>query len=141
MGTVALYVDASALLRRVLGQPGAVVPLRDYPSKISSALIEVEACRALDRLRWTHELSEEELVGAREAIYHALDSLELIEVTPTILQRAAAPLPTPLRTIDAIHLATLLTWRDASDSEVALATHDRRFAVAGRAFGLRVVGD
>jgi hypothetical protein len=57
-----------------------------------------------------------------------------------ILERAAQPMPTELGTLDAIHLATALLWRDMTRNELVMATHDAALAVGARAHGLRVVG-
>jgi hypothetical protein len=46
-----------------------------------------------------------------------------------------------LGTLDAIHLATALAWREAAGVEdLVMATHDLALATAARASGLRVVG-
>lgn len=57
-----------------------------------------------------------------------------------VLRRAGEPFSTPLGTLNAIHLATALQWRDATEAELAVATHDRALATAARASGLMVVG-
>ena len=43
-------------------------------------------------------------------------------------------------TLDAIHLATALRWREHSDGGIVMATHDVALATAARACGLAVVG-
>ncbi len=50
------------------------------------------------------------------------------------------PLPTPLGTLDAIHLATALLWRETRDPDLLVATHDRALALAARGSGFRVIG-
>jgi predicted nucleic acid-binding protein len=50
------------------------------------------------------------------------------------------PLPTPLGTLDAIHLATALVWRDRQDVALTIASHDAALAAAARGFGFEVVG-
>ncbi len=42
--------------------------------------------------------------------------------------------------LDAIHLATALTWRDQIDASLIVATHDGALALAARAFGFEVRG-
>ena len=69
-----------------------------------------------------------------------LEAVELVEPNRPVLVRAAQPLPTELGTLDAIHVATALLWRGASDTELAMATHDVALGTAARACGLRVVG-
>jgi hypothetical protein len=57
-----------------------------------------------------------------------------------VLRRASEPFPTPLGTLDAIHLSTALAWRDARNTDLTMATHDTALATAARAVGLQVVG-
>jgi hypothetical protein len=57
-----------------------------------------------------------------------------------VLARAAHPLPTELGTLDAIHLATALLWREQRGDDIVMATHDGALATAARACGLVVLG-
>jgi hypothetical protein len=57
-----------------------------------------------------------------------------------VLSRAAQPFPTPLGTLDAVHLATALLWRETRGEDLVMATHDRDLALAARASGLRTIG-
>ena len=81
-----------------------------------------------------------ELALRREAVLRLFETLEVVEIGRSILQRAAQPLPTSLGTLDAIHLATALAWQDASSTALAMASHDEALAIAARAHGVRVVG-
>ena len=45
-----------------------------------------------------------------------------------------------LRTLDAIHLATALIWRDRIGPISTMATHDSALGIAARAFGFEVRG-
>jgi antitoxin (DNA-binding transcriptional repressor) of toxin-antitoxin stability system len=67
-------------------------------------------------------------------------SLKIVEVTHTVLARAAQPLPTALGALDAMHLATALLWKEQAGKELSMATHDVALAVAAKASGLRVHG-
>ena len=57
-----------------------------------------------------------------------------------MLSRASDPLPTPLGTLDAMHLATALIWRDRMESVPIIATHDTALGLAARTFGFDVLG-
>jgi len=50
------------------------------------------------------------------------------------------PLPVALGTLDAIHLATALLWREQSAARLVMATHDAALGLAARSVGFRVVG-
>jgi hypothetical protein len=45
-----------------------------------------------------------------------------------------------LGTLDAIHLASALLWKDALGIDPAVATHDVALALAAQAHGFKVVG-
>ena len=54
--------------------------------------------------------------------------------------RAAQPMPVALGTLEAVHLATVLLWRETRDDSLMLATHGRALALGARASGLHVIG-
>jgi hypothetical protein len=56
------------------------------------------------------------------------------------LSRASEPMPLPMGTLDAIHLATALIWRDRVGPLPQLVTHDAALGAAARAFGFDVRG-
>ena len=134
------YVDASVLLRVALRQPDALPEWRQIQQGVSSALITTESLRTLDRLRLRAKLSDEEIANRRAAILRLIASLELVEIDAVVLDRAAQPMPTELGTLDAIHLATALLWKEMSRMDLVMATHDGALGLAARAHGLPVVG-
>lgn len=134
------YVDASVLLRVALRQPDALPEWRQIERGVSSALILTESLRTLDRLRLRARLSDAEVSSRRAKILELIASLELVEVDAVVLERAAQPMPTELGTLDAIHLATALLWREQYGGELAMATHDAALGLAARAHGIPVAG-
>jgi uncharacterized protein len=134
------YVDASVLLRVALGQSNALPEWRHIDRGVSSALVTTESLRTLDRVRLRAVLSDIEMARRRATVLALIDSLELIEIDSLVLDRAAQPMPTELGTLDAIHLASSLLWRDATGEDLTMATHDRALGVAAQAHGLKVVG-
>lgn len=134
------YLDSSVLLRRVLGQPNALKEWKGVTQGIASAIVEVECLRTLDRLRLARDFAGEAIAERREAVYRLLEAIEIAEITYPVLARAAQPLPTALGTLDAIHLATALLWKEQAGKDLSMATHDAALAVAARASGLRVIG-
>ena len=134
------YLDSSVVLRVVLGQPGALSEWRSIDSGIASAILEVECLRTLDRLRFVEGIPESDIARRRETVYHILDAVTVVEATRPVLARASQPLPVSLGTLDAIHLATALLWRELSAAELVMATHDAALGLAARSVGFRVVG-
>jgi predicted nucleic acid-binding protein len=102
-------------------------------------VVEVECLRTLDRLRLRHSVRDEDLADRREAVYRLLDRLEVVEPTGPVLARASQPMPTLIGTLDAIHLATALLWREQEHAGLVMATHDASLGVAARAFGFSVI--
>lgn len=133
------YVDTSALLRLVLREPGAL-NLRSYEALVSSELVAVESARTIDRLRLQGALTVEEAAARLRAITDWLEAIDLVLLRPLVLSRASGPLPTPLGTLDAIHLATALIWRERMGTLLTMATHDSALGLAARTFGFDVRG-
>ena len=134
------YLDTSALLRLVLGEPGALEDLRSSEALVSSELLAVESLRTIDRLRLHGALSADEAASRRAIVADWLEAVDLVLLQRPILARASEPLPTPLGTLDALHLATALVWRDRIRQTLVMATHDGGLALAARSFGLEVLG-
>jgi predicted nucleic acid-binding protein len=135
-----VYLDASVALRLVLGEPNRLAEWRRVESAVASALTEVECLRTLDRLSRLGSLSEDDVAARRTAVYRLLEAVEVVDVGRPVLRRASEPFPTPLGTLDAIHLSTAIAWRDARNNDLTMATHDTALATASRAVGLEVLG-
>ena len=135
-----VYLDASVVLRLVLGEAQALTRRQQFGGAVASALTEVECLRTLDRLARLGALSVDEVAQRRMAVYRLIEEVEVVDVNTTVLRRASEPFPTPLGTLDAIHLATAIAWRDSRDEALTMATHDNALATAARAVGLEVVG-
>jgi predicted nucleic acid-binding protein len=137
---VIAYVDASVLLRFALGQPDALPEWQQIERGVSSALIRAESLRTLDRLRLRANLANAEIANRRATILTVIASLEVVDIEAAVLDRAAQPMPTELGTIDAIHLATALLWKEMRRVDLVMATHDEALALGAQAHGLPVVG-
>ncbi|MGC1458390.1 MAG: type II toxin-antitoxin system VapC family toxin [Steroidobacteraceae bacterium] len=134
------YVDSSVLLRLALGQPNSLPEWRQIDRGVSSALIATESLRTLDRLRIRAGLSDAETARRRATILNLINALELIEIDSIVLDRAAQPMPTELGTLDAIHLASALLWKDVMGVDPVMVTHDEALGLAAHAHGLKVLG-
>jgi predicted nucleic acid-binding protein len=137
---VIAYLDSSVILRVVLGEPGHLREWADLDQGVASALAEVECLRTIDRLALRGALDAAESARRRAAVYALLEAIELVELAPPVLARASQPFPVPLGTLDALHLATALLWRERGERGLAFATHDLALAQAARASGFEVLG-
>jgi predicted nucleic acid-binding protein len=137
---VTAYVDASILLRIALGQRNALPEWRQIEHGVSSALVLTECLRTLDRLRIRANLVDREVATRRATILALIGALEVVDIDAVVLDRAAQPMPTALDTLDAIHLATALLWREQMPGSLVMATHDAALGVGAEAQGFRVIG-
>jgi predicted nucleic acid-binding protein len=133
-------VDASVLLRLALGQPDVLPEWPKIQQGVASALVLTESLRALDRLRLRTPLADVEVAARRATILALIASLDVVDIDAVVLDRAAQPLPTELGTLDAIHLATALLWKDLMRVDLVMAAHDAALALGAQAHCLPVVG-
>ena len=112
-----VYLDASAALAQLMGEKLFPPPSLWSESLVSSRLIQYEIWTTLH----ARGLARSHGDAAREL----LDGLDLVELSPLVLTRALEPFPRPVRTLDALHLATVEFLR-AAGSPARLATYDRR---------------
>ena len=134
------YLDSSVVLRVVLGQKDRLAEWRQIRTGVASALCEVECLRTLDRLRLAGGLDDRELARRRELVYAITGEMELVDISHPVLGRASQPFPSPLGTLDAIHLATALLWREREATGLVVATHDAALGTAARSLGFPVLG-
>lgn len=134
--SAAIYLDTSAILRALLeagASPDIERGLREARVLITSRLTVVEAARALLRLRQSGMVAETRLADAARELDALWARCDLWELTSAVCDLAAAIAPAkPLRTLDALHLATYLVARRRL-GEVELITADRRLAEAAEA--------
>lgn len=100
----------------------------------------VEARRTIDRLRLERTLDDHGLADTHQALSATVRAINLIQVTPEVLQRASQPMPTHVKTLDAIHLASAQLFAERTDTNILFGTHDRSQAIAAHALGFEVVG-
>ena len=133
------YVESSALVAALLEGDRAVMrSVRLGAGTVTSALTLAEARRAVVR---AHASGRLDLAG-RQAATRGLTTFarrcRFVGITADILARAGRPFPVePIRTLDAVHLATVELLADAS-SAVTVVTRDRRVQANAEALGFHV---
>lgn len=132
------YVDTSVILRLAFHEPDHLAGWQELERRATSRLARLEALRTLDRRFAQGGIGTSELADRRAFVLSLLDGIDEIALSEPILERAENPFPTPLRTLDAVHLASALAL--ARQTAVTFATHDAELAIAARAVGLSVVG-
>ncbi|HYI10821.1 MAG TPA: type II toxin-antitoxin system VapC family toxin [Thermoanaerobaculia bacterium] len=137
------YLDSSVLMRIILQEAN---PLREWDELVvgvSSVLISVEGYRTLDQLWHRNQLDENDVAEKRLLLETFLPRLDLKELTPDVLKLASNALPTPVRTLDALHLATAMLYRmtqPGDERPIFFATHDVQLAKAAKAMHFDVIG-
>lgn len=125
-----IYLDTSVALAHLLAEdrlPPA--DLWDQPL-ISSRVLEYELWIRIHSRRLTESHGE--------AVRALLERVALLELAPTVLARVIEPFPVPVRTLDALHLASIEYLRRQRET-VELATYDERLARAARALDIELV--
>jgi PIN domain len=119
-----IYLDSSVALAHLLAEdrspPGAIwqQPL------VASRLLEYEVWNRIHARRLAHSHGQETraLIGR----------VALIELDPPVLARALEPFPTPVRTLDALHLSAIEFLR-SQRQPVELLSYDARLVAAAHA--------
>lgn len=126
---MATYLDSSAIVKLAVREPESLA-LRRYLRRrqplVSSALARTEVLRAL-------------LPAGDEAVTRGravLQRIDLVRVNDRILNAAGVLRPPPLRSLDAIHLATA---QELGDELSALVTYDDRMVDAAKHLGYKIV--
>jgi predicted nucleic acid-binding protein len=135
------YVDSSVLLRLALGQPGRLVQWPRIDRAVSSTLAQAECARTLDRLRHRGALPTPQFAKAAGYLKRLLGAVDLLRITDAVLRRAGEPFASPLGTLDAIHLASALLFRDTEELDgLVFATHDAELSTGAQLLAFETTG-
>ena len=135
-----VYLDASVILRILLRQPKRLAAWGRWEAAYSSELLGIESRRVIDRLRVQAALNDHELADVHHDLTRIERAIGAIPLTRPVLHRAALPMPTAVKTLDAIHLASALLLREHRTTSLTFATHDPQQLRAARALGFECLG-
>jgi predicted nucleic acid-binding protein len=139
---VNLYAESSAVLAWLLDEPTAPDIrrlLNDAEIIVASDLTLIECDRVLLRTVALKEMTEAEAADRRAHLTAAAAHWQILRIAAEIVDRARQPFPgEPIRTLDAIHLASLLTGRSAIRG-LALLSLDERVRKAAKGLGVEVI--
>lgn len=139
---MAVYVESSALVAWLLDEETADRVQAVFDSDetlVSSVLTTAETQRVLVCSESTRRIDEASGRRHRAAIRAASEGLVQMEITGSVLERSSRSFPVePIRTLDAIHLATALEFLDAFP-DLRVLTFDRRVQENAEALGLDLV--
>ena len=133
------YIESSALLAALLEQEaGALAALRAKGQRVTSALTFAEASRAIVRARTTGRLTFDQERAALRALRTFERRTAVVAVSDDVLRRVARPFPVePIRTLDAVHLATAELLGEPPPL-MTVITRDARVRDNARALGYTV---
>jgi predicted nucleic acid-binding protein len=138
---VNLYAESSAVLAWLLDEasgPEVRQLLAGAEAIVASDLTLVECDRVLLRAAALGELMEADAADRRAHLATAASHWHVLRIGSEIVERARQPFPgDPIRTLDAIHLASVLVARSAVAGLELLSLDDRIRKAAGR-LGVRV---
>jgi len=133
------YVETSALLRVVLEGDETLQPLLLAGTCYTSALTFAEARRAIRRARSTGRLGRAGAQIARRRVAELESWSEIIPIGEDVLRGTGEEFPVePVRTLDAIHLATMQLLAETLP-ELDVVSADERVRENAKALGIKVV--
>jgi predicted nucleic acid-binding protein len=137
-----VYFDTSTYLKIFVKESGSA-KARELIKKhrmITSALVSVECFSALSRKKQAGELKSKEFDSLIKKIRESLDHIEIIRLTDEVLAKAGqVVVSSPVRSLDALHIASAQIFQDAMQISLPFVTSDLRQLETARAQGFKTV--
>ena len=124
-----IYLDTSVALAHLLAEDRRPPDTLWRQPLVASRLLEYEL--------WTRLNARRLGTSHGELARRLLERLAILEMLPNVLARALEPFPGPVRTLDALHLASIEFLRGCGQA-VELASYDERLTAAARELGIPV---
>ncbi len=124
-----VYAESSAVLAWLLGEPTAEevrTCLVSAGAVVTSSLTSLECARGLARARVLGRIHASDELAALRILDTAVAAWSIHDLTDRVLTGARCPFPVePVRTLDALHLATAMLFHEALGSLTVLSLDDR----------------
>ena len=135
-----LYAETSAVLRVMLEGDQALGEIFASASRVvTSTLTLVEADRGLRRAKATQRVDSRRFVRGENWLSRFARLCDAMPLTGEVLERAKRDCPVePVRTLDALHLASIRLWDERLGS-ITVASTDRRVRVNALAWGFELI--
>jgi hypothetical protein len=127
-----IYLDTSVALAHLLAED------RCPPSSFWNQ--DIFSSRLLEYEIWTRIHARSLTATHSEAVRSLLGYVAFVEMVPPVLARALEPFPAPVRTLDALHLASAVFLR-AQGEPVTIASYDNRLIAVARRMGFPIAFD
>ncbi|MES2177582.1 MAG: PIN domain-containing protein [Gemmatimonadota bacterium] len=125
-----IYVDTSVVLAELLSED------RSPPERVWEET--VVASRLLEYETWTRINARGLTTSHGERTRELLGRVAFLELVRPVLERALEPFPLPLRTLDALHVASMHFLRSRGQ-DVQLASYDDRLTEVARALNFQIL--
>lgn len=122
-----IYLDTSVALAQLLAEDRSPPPSLWRELLVSSRLLEYEV--------WTRIHARGLAASHAEPARLLIGRVALLELAAPVLARALEPFPLPVRTLDALHLASIEFLR-GQGQKLRLASYDERLTTAARRMGI-----
>ena len=134
------FIDTSVIVRKLFGEPEPWEKWSTLSTAYCSRLVRLELKRTIDRERLTGHIDDEQVARLLEHVQRLLSSMHVIDLNADLLDRAEAPLPTVVKSLDALHLVTAVCLQRQLGGPLIFATHDVAQGRCARALGLSLDG-
>lgn len=137
-----IYLDTSVYLKLFLKEKGSAKAkkLVKERSLLSSAILASECFSAFSRRARSNEIDEKTFDRLVSRAKKDLPYIEIIRVTDEVLKKAEeVALRSTARTLDAIHIASALSFRELTGIELIFVTSDKRQEEAAKSEGLKTI--
>ncbi len=122
-----IYLDSSVLLAHLFSEERRTDPALWGERLVSSRLLEYEVI---------NRLHARGLSGATfDAALSLVRAIYFLDLAPDVLVRAREPFPVPVRTLDGLHLASLV-YLSRTEPTIRLASYDLRMRGGAIALGM-----
>ncbi len=124
-----IYLDTSVALAHLLAEDQAPPERLWREELISSRLLEYEIWTRIHARKLTHSHADE--------VHSLLSRVAFVELSAPVLARALEPFPKSVRTLDALHVASMDFLRNQGQV-LRLASYDSRLADAARSLKIPI---
>ena len=124
-----IYVDTSVVLAQLFAEDRIPPASLWRESLVSSRLLEYEL--------WTRMRARRVPAQGMDAARELLGRIARLDLSRELVARVIEPFPAPLRTLDALHLASA-HFLAGQGVDLRVATYDERMAAAAKAMGFGV---
>ncbi len=137
-----IYIDTSAYLKIFLKEKGSdrVRKLVKENSLLASAILTSECFSAFSRRRQGNEINDKTFNRLVNRVKKDLPYIEIVRLTDEVLRKTEEILlHLPVRTLDAVHIASALLFKESTGIDLQFVTSDKRQAESANDKGLKTV--